>query len=84
VFCLRCGSNRLRRSRTRGLKEKTLKLLGYRAFRCREENCDWRGMLKIRDTWENRLSFNPKLRVTLSIILWLLFFILSLVSYYLK
>lgn len=44
--CPRCNSNNVRRSRTRGLKERWLKKLGYRAYRCNESECQWRGLLK--------------------------------------
>ena len=44
--CPKCGSDRLRRSRTRGFSEKLKKVLGWRAYRCREKSCGWRGLLK--------------------------------------
>ncbi len=47
MFCPLCGSDRIRRSHTRGFGEKLLKYFGYKAFRCREDVCDWRGLLKI-------------------------------------
>ena len=48
MFCPQCGSTRLRRSRTRGFREKFLKFFGYRAYRCREDDCGWRGLVKTR------------------------------------
>jgi hypothetical protein len=45
LTCPECGSHKLRRSRTRGLKEKFLKIFGLRAFRCQVETCHWRGLL---------------------------------------
>ncbi len=48
MICPKCGSGRLRRSHTRGIKEKFLKKLGYKAFRCREKECDWRGLVNKR------------------------------------
>jgi len=45
LVCPACGSSRLRRSRTRPGKERFLKRLGLRAFRCREDGCHWRGLL---------------------------------------
>ncbi len=45
-FCPKCGSERLRRSHTRGISEKLKKVVGWRAFRCREKSCGWRGLIK--------------------------------------
>jgi hypothetical protein len=45
--CPKCQATNLRRSRTRGLRGRFLKLWGWRTFRCRAENCRWRGMLKV-------------------------------------
>jgi hypothetical protein len=47
MFCPLCGSAWLKRSHTRGFEEKLLKSLGFKAFRCGEELCNWRGLLKI-------------------------------------
>ena len=46
LHCPHCGSRRLRRSRTLGFKESLMKKLGWRAYRCRAENCQWRGLLR--------------------------------------
>lgn len=46
VLCPKCKSNHVRRSRTRGIKERLLKRLGWRAYRCREKNCRWRGLIQ--------------------------------------
>jgi predicted RNA-binding Zn-ribbon protein involved in translation (DUF1610 family) len=46
--CPQCGSGRLRRSHTRGVSEKLHKVFGWRAYRCREKSCGWRGLLKTR------------------------------------
>ena len=46
--CPKCGSSRLRRSHTRGVSERFSKLLGWRAYRCREKSCGWRGLIKTR------------------------------------
>ena len=46
MICRKCGGTRLRRSHTRGFKEKFLKSRGFRAFRCQESDCDWRGLIK--------------------------------------
>jgi hypothetical protein len=49
ITCERCGSARIKRSRTRGIREKFLKSVGYRAFRCREQSCRWRGLIKVKE-----------------------------------
>jgi hypothetical protein len=46
VHCPSCHGNRLRRSRTKGLWERLLKPWGWRAYRCREKSCGWRGLIK--------------------------------------
>ena len=45
-FCPKCGSGNLRRSHSRGASEKLIKLSGWRAYRCREKSCGWRGLIK--------------------------------------
>lgn len=57
MFCPQCGSERIRRSRTRGFNEKIAKLFGNRAFRCREKECGWRGLLRIANPMEIRRRF---------------------------
>jgi hypothetical protein len=49
ITCEQCGSTRIRRSHTRGIREKFLKSVGYRAFRCREQSCRWRGLIKVKE-----------------------------------
>ncbi len=44
--CPLCKSADIRRSRTRGLREKFLKEFGWRAFRCRQKDCRWRGLIR--------------------------------------
>ncbi len=46
IVCPNCRSSNVRRSRTRGVKEKLLKIVGEKAFRCRD--CGWRGMVMSR------------------------------------
>jgi hypothetical protein len=48
MYCPRCGSTRLRRSHTRGWLEKIAKQLSYQAYRCREPECDWRGLFRVK------------------------------------
>jgi hypothetical protein len=52
VQCPQCHGNNLRRSRTRGWRERLLKPLGWRAYRCREKDCGWRGLIKTKPTRE--------------------------------
>jgi len=47
AICPQCHSENLRRSRSRGVKEKLFKKLGWRAYRCQEKNCYWRGLIKV-------------------------------------
>ena len=42
--CPRCGSTRIKRSRSRNLKERVFKFFDRRAYRC--VACGWRGILK--------------------------------------
>ncbi len=44
--CPLCKSSDIRRSRTRGLREKFFRKFGWRAFRCREMDCRWRGLIR--------------------------------------
>ncbi len=50
--CPRCHSDNLRRSRSRNRRERLVKALGWRAMRCRERACGWRGLVKIKPTRE--------------------------------
>jgi hypothetical protein len=52
----------IRRSRTRGWQEKIQKSLGYKAFRCREQNCGWRGVIKAEPLYPIIQSFLKKHR----------------------
>ena len=45
MICPNCGAKNLKRSHSRNIKERTLKLFGKMAFRC--QDCDWRGILKV-------------------------------------
>jgi len=42
--CLRCSSVNIRRSHTRNLSERILKLFFRKYYRCID--CDWRGIIK--------------------------------------
>jgi hypothetical protein len=53
LTCPNCNSTRIRRSRTRTLKEKYLKLFGWKTYRCREKDCRWRGLIKKKGTIES-------------------------------
>jgi len=43
IICPNCRSSNVRRSHTHGIKERLLKLIGKKAFRCRD--CGWRGLV---------------------------------------
>lgn len=74
MFCPLCGSDRIRRSHTRGFEEKLLKFVGFKAFRCREELCDWRGLLK--PGFENETGFLKKCKKPfIFMVMWLLTFL---------
>jgi hypothetical protein len=63
LVCPKCGSGRTRRSHTRGVSEKLNKILGWRAYRCREKSCGWRGLIKtksFRQEIENALTNRQK------------------------
>lgn len=57
LACPMCNSERVRRSHTRGLKERWLKKLGYRAFRCHEKDCGWRGLIQTESPQEKIKEF---------------------------
>jgi uncharacterized membrane protein YvbJ len=42
--CPKCGSKRIKRSHSRGLKEQLQKLFNQKPYRCID--CDWRGTLQ--------------------------------------
>jgi len=80
MFCPQCASTRLRRSRTRGLWEKFLKFFGYRAYRCQEDDCGWRGLVKTRKVGEKLFESmgKRKMPLILAIIMLLVCFLLYL------
>jgi hypothetical protein len=49
--CPKCKSTNIRPSRSRGLKEKFLKKLGWELLVCREKECHWRWLFKPKSTW---------------------------------
>jgi hypothetical protein len=65
MFCPRCGSDRLRRSHTHGLKEKIAKRFSFKAFRCRESECAWRGLIRIKASDQITIGYLAKFRVPL-------------------
>ena len=76
MFCPKCGSGRVRRSRTRSSKEKILKFFGYIPFRCREENCNWRDMIRVSSLKEMRINFLENYRNHI------IFFIMFIITIY--
>lgn len=81
MFCPLCGSDRIRRSHTTGFEEKLLKFLGFKAFRCREELCDWRGLLKIGLRGENDSGLLKKCKPALICLIMLLLSFLMFVLF---
>jgi hypothetical protein len=75
-FCPKCKSNNIRRSRTKGLREKFLKKLGWRAFRCRERDCRWRGLIQTKSLREPVVAFvelhKPKIIALLVVVILLI------------
>lgn len=80
VVCPRCGS-KLRKSHSVGLKEKLLKISGKRAFRCRDKNCNWRGLIKIKTAREAILQTYGRYVVILLFLIILLGFSILLLFY---
>jgi predicted RNA-binding Zn-ribbon protein involved in translation (DUF1610 family) len=62
--CPECGSVKIRRSHTRGFSEKFLRMLGWRAFRCNEASCNWRGLIKSKSFGQAILSELKKRGIT--------------------
>ena len=85
--CPRCGSDRLRRSHTRGVSEKLQKVLGWRAFRCREKSCGWRGLLKtssFSQGLEKTLKNRKKQLLTLILVVAVMSIVIFLVMHFHK
>jgi hypothetical protein len=62
ISCPECGSNNLRRSHTHGVSENLQRFKGCRAFRCREESCRWRGLIKTKSLKEALKREVPKVK----------------------
>jgi len=45
--CPNCHTKSLKQSSARGAVEKFKKNLGWRAYRCRNPECKWRGLIKV-------------------------------------
>ncbi len=54
IICPNCRSSNIRRSRSRGVKEKLVKLVGDKAFRCKD--CGWRGLIFSRGGRSSRVT----------------------------
>lgn len=68
--CPRCGSTRMKRSHSRGFKERLLKIFEQRAYRC--INCGWRGILHGQATKADnarKYSFNQIFIIILTILI---------------
>jgi hypothetical protein len=59
-LCPKCGGTNLRLSHTRGYTEKAKKIFGWRAFRCRAEGCNWRGLIKVKSSDEVAIGYSRK------------------------
>ena len=70
--CPRCGSTRLKRSHSRNARERVLKFLGRRAYRCID--CGWRGFLKGKSS---RSSARAKQYTPLQIVLIIIVIIIA-------
>jgi hypothetical protein len=46
-LCPKCHTNSLKRSSARGALEKFKKNFGWHAYRCRNPECQWRGLIKV-------------------------------------
>jgi hypothetical protein len=79
LVCPSCGSRKLRRSHTRGLGEKLKRTLGWKAFRCRNQECNWRGLIWV---GFSRLSLateaEKKVKLALAVLGLIFLFYLSL------
>jgi hypothetical protein len=73
MYCPKCGSTRLRRSHTRGFIEKIFKSLGYKAFRCREKDCDWRGLVRTNQAEGSMRRFLDKCKAPFILVVVMLF-----------
>lgn len=68
MYCPICGSERVSRSHTRGIREKIAKKFGYKAFRCRESDCTWRGLYRIKSRDQKTQEYVAKFRAPLILV----------------
>ena len=60
LACPKCQSKNIRRSHSRTMKENMVKIFGWRAYRCRENKCRWRGLLRTKTNLEILLKVTDK------------------------
>jgi hypothetical protein len=83
ISCPKCGYNNVRRSHTHGVYEKTLRILGWRAFQCREQSCRWRGLIRTKEIHENIVKEAKKFKNKYSryIIIFTIFIIIIIIGF---
>ena len=60
LICPKCQSTKIRRSHSRTMKEDFVKKFGWKAYRCREQNCRWRGLIRTKTNLEVFLKVTDK------------------------
>jgi hypothetical protein len=78
LTCPKCQSTNIRRSHTRTLKETLFKIFGWRAYRCREKKCRWRGLIRTKTNIEIFLKVTDKVGAIIVYILVIVLLILIL------
>jgi DNA-directed RNA polymerase subunit RPC12/RpoP len=78
--CPKCGSKKIKRSHSRGLKERLQKLFNQRPYRCTD--CGWRGIIKTKSSHKKRDGNKYILIqiITIIIIIIAVYFIISYLS----
>jgi DNA-directed RNA polymerase subunit RPC12/RpoP len=75
--CPNCGSKRIKRSQSRGFKERLQKLFNQKAYRCID--CDWRGILKTKSSLTKR-DINKYFFIKIAIIIIIIITIYIIIS----
>jgi predicted RNA-binding Zn-ribbon protein involved in translation (DUF1610 family) len=65
--CPRCGSSRIKRSHSRSIAERFLRLLNRRAYRC--VNCGWRGIRQGASSRTSDTKYNIKQLIAIILLL---------------
>ena len=78
LVCHSCGSRKLRRSHAQGLGEKLKRILGWKAFRCHNQECNWRGLIWVGFPRHSRTTRAEKrVKLALAVLGLILLFYLS-------